>query len=628
MRINFDSAETATARISEDARQPDWIVKTEKVLGAILNAICAFLVLAEIVLISASVASRYLLHRPLIWSDELASLLLIWLVMVGASNAYLRSEHMRVTTFMQKVPVVWQQRIGVFVDTACLALLLALFLPTLHHVEIQIPVEFANLGLSDSTRVAALTVGVSIMSFIAVLKLLTTCSLKSFVLSAVILLAVIGLLALARPLLQDIGNFNLVVFFIVILGACVVLAFPIAFCFGISTFLYIGMMTKAPISVVVGRMDEGVSHIVLLSIPMFVFLGLLIEITGIAKALVNCMATLIGHLRGGMNYVLILSMYLVSGISGAKAADMAAIAPGLMPEMRRRGSDPDELAALLSATGAQTETIPPSMVLIMIGSVAGVSINALFIGGLLPAAVCGLSLIAITAFKARYEVQQPVKRASAAQMLKAVLVALPALSLPLIIRAAVTEGIATATEVAAIGVLYSLVVGILIYRQFDWRRIYPMLVVTASLSGAILIILGFASATAWALTQSGFSRQIVQTMIAMPGGSFGFMLVSIVAFVLLGSILEGIPAILVFGPLLFPVARELGIHEVHYAMVIIIAMGIGLFAPPFGVGYYTACAISGVSSDGPMKKIWPYLLTLLVSLIVIAAVPWISIGFL
>jgi TRAP-type C4-dicarboxylate transport system permease large subunit len=156
----------------------------------------------------------------------------------------------------------------------------------------------------------------------------------------------------------------------------------------------------------------------------------------------------------------------------------------------------------------------------------------------------------------------------------------------------------------------------------------PMLVETASLSGAILLIIGAATGMAWALTQSGFSRDLAAIMGNLPGGAIGFLAVSIVAFIILGSVLEGIPAIVLFGPLLFPIARQIGVHEVHYSMVVILAMGMGLFAPPFGVGYYAACAISRISPDEGMRPIIGYMLALLLGLIVVAAVPWISIGFL
>ena len=164
---------------------------------------------------------------------------------------------------------------------------------------------------------------------------------------------------------------------------------PIAFAFGLATFGYLALDHATPLPVIVGRMDEGMSHLILLSVPLFVFLGLLIEMTGMAQAMVAFLASLLGHVRGGLSYVLVGAMYLVSGISGSKAADMAAVAPVLFPEMKERGAKPGDLVALLSATGAQTETVPPSLVLITIGSVTGVSIAALFTGGLLPGAGAG-----------------------------------------------------------------------------------------------------------------------------------------------------------------------------------------------------------------------------------------------
>ena len=202
---------------------------------------------------------------------------------------------------------------------------------------------------------------------------------------------------------------------------------------------------------------------------------------------------------------------------------------------------------------------------------------------------------------------------AAGEIARAFAIALPAIALPFVIRYAVVEGIATATEVSTIGIVYAFIVGfliygLLIYRNFDWRRIMPMLVETACLSGAILLIIGCATGMAWGLTQSGFSRTLAAAMTGLPGGSATFIAVSIVAFTILGSVLEGIPAIVLFGPLLFPIARAVGVHEVHYAMIVILAMGIGLFAPPFGVGYYAACAIGRVDPAEGIRPIWGYLL--------------------
>ena len=181
---------------------------------------------------------------------------------------------------------------------------------------------------------------------------------------------------------------------------------------------------------------------------------------------------------------------------------------------------------------------------------------------------------------------------------------------------------------STIGILYSIIIGIVLYRQFEWRRLGPMLVETVILSGAILLIIGAASAMAWALTQSGFSRDLAEFMKALPGGRTTFLVVSILSFIILGSVLEGIPAIVLFGPLLFPIARALGVHEVHYAMVVVLSMGLGLFAPPFGVGYYTACAIGNVDPEKGIRPIWGYMAALFLGLVLVAAFPWLSIGFL
>jgi len=239
-----------------------------------------------------------------------------------------------------------------------------------------------------------------------------------------------------------------------------------------------------------------------------------------------------------------------------------------------------------------------------------------------------VALLVVSWYRSRHMDIGGGQRARVGQIARSFVIAVPGLTLPFVIRAAVIDGVATATEVSTVGVVYTALLGLLVYRQFDWRRIYPLLVETLSLTGAVMLIIGTATAMAWALTQSGFSQWLVTTMASVSAGSSSFLAITAIAFVILGSVLEGIPAIVLFGPLLFPVAKAMGVHEVHYAMVIILAMGIGLFAPPFGVGFYGACAIGRVSPDAALWRIWPYLGALAVALAIVVAVPWLSIGFL
>jgi tripartite ATP-independent transporter DctM subunit len=600
----------------------------ESFLGMLVEIPAAILVVAEIVILFAGVVARYGLHRPLIWSDELASILFLWLAMLGAAVAFRRSEHMRMTAIVASSKPAMRAYLDVVATCAALAFLLLIAWPAYEYAYEESFIATPALQIPNVWRAAALPVGIGLMALFALLRLARSGDIRVVLRAVLSVGLLIAVFWLAQPWLRPLGNINLIIFFVGVAGFCVFAGVPIAFGFGLAIFGYLALTTRTPLMVLVGRMDEGMSHLILLSVPLFVFLGLLIEMTGMARAMVAFLASLLGHVRGGLHYVLVGAMYLVSGISGSKAADMAAVAPVLFPEMKARGARPGDLVALLAATGAQTETIPPSLVLITIGSVTGVSISALFTGGLLPGVVLAITLSALVWWRYRSEDLSHVKRAKGGEIIRSFVVALPALALPFVIRAAVVEGVATATEVSTIGIVYGFVIGLLVYRRFDWRRLLPMLVDTACLSGAILLIIGTATGMAWGLTQSGFSRALAGAMTGLPGGSAAFIAVSIVAFTVLGSVLEGIPAIVLFGPLLFPIARAVGVHEVHYAMIIILAMGIGLFAPPFGVGYYAACAIGRVDPAEGIRPIWGYLLALLLGLIVVAVFPWISIGFL
>ncbi len=607
------------------------LVAVNRMAMHVVGAVAAALVLAETAVLLIGVIYRYALHDPLVWSDELASILFIWLSMLGAVLALDRGEHMRLTAIINKCSEkgrIWLETVAAMV--VCIFVVMVIHPAVDHSVE-QMAITTPALEIPDGLRAAALPVGAILMLLAAVSRMAAVSSLR-LLLSALAVVAVIGGgLWLAKPALLAMGNYNLIVFFVLLIGVCVAGGIPIAFAFGTATMAYLALATNAPLMIVVSRMDEGMSSLILLSVPLFVLLGSLLEMSGLAKTLIDFMAALLGHVRGGLQYVLLGAMFLVSGISGSKAADMAAIAPALFPEMKKRGSKPEELVALLSSSGAMTETIPPSLVLITIGAVCSVSITALFIGGLMPAAIATIAIAVVCWMRARREPMPNVKRAPLSLILKTLVAAIPALALPMLIRVAVIEGVATATEVATIGVAYTVVVGLIMHlfmKHLNFKRLYPMLVESAALSGAILLIIGMATSMAWALTQSGFSAKLVALMQGVPGGGTGFLLITIVIFIVLGSLLEGIPAIVLFGPLLFPVARSLGVHDVHYAMVVILAMGIGLFAPPFGVGFYAACAIGKVSPDGVFNRVWGYLAALVVALLVVAFVPWLSIGFL
>src|SRR6201986_908955 len=414
----------------------------------------AILVVAEMVILFAGVVSRYVLPSPLIWSDELASILFLWLAMLGAAVAFRRAEHMRMTAVVASARPAIRAYLDVVATCAALAFLLLIIWPSYNYAYEESFITTPALQIPNIWRAIALPIGNCLMALFALLRLARTGNFKIVLAAALSVAVLIGLFWLAQPWVRPLRNLHPVIFFVGVAGLCVFAGVPIAFGFGLAIYGYLALTTRTPLMVLVGRMDEGMSHIILLAVPLFVFLGLLIEMTGMARSMVAFLASLLGHVRGGLNYVLIGAMYLVSGISGSKAADMAAVAPVLFPEMKQRGARPGDLVALLASTGAQTETIPPSLVLITIGSVTGASISALFTGGLLPGVVLAITLSALVWWRYRKEDLSHVKRARGSEIGRAFIVALPALALPFVIRYAVVEGVATATEVSTIGIVY------------------------------------------------------------------------------------------------------------------------------------------------------------------------------
>ncbi|MFJ5367992.1 TRAP transporter large permease subunit [Bosea sp. CER48] len=602
---------------NEDARPGSAIMRPVEIAAAGLVAFIIGVLLLGVV-------SRYVFSLPFVWVDEVASIAFIWLAMLGAAIAVDRNEHLRLTLFVGMMPPRLREFAETLALTAVAAFLAAMVDPAIEYAVEESYVTSAALNIPVSWRVSAIAVGIVLMLLLTLRYLFKTGRLVDIA-GAALIVGGLGLVFwVMGPTLKGLGYYNILIFLVGIVAICLVAGVPIAFCFGLGTLAFLVFSTNVPMIVVVGRMDEGMSSLILLSVPIFVLLGCILDATGMGKAIVDFLASLLGHVRAGMSYVLLGSLYLVSGISGSKVSDMATVAPALFPEMKRRGYKPKDLIALLSTGAAMADTVPPSIVLIVLGSVAGVSIAGLFNAGFVIAGVLLVALAGLARWKAAAEDMKGVRRAPLAVIGKVALVAAPALVLPFIIRAAVGGGVATATEVSTIAVLYALVIGIVLYGGISLRKFYQMLVETAALSGAILVILGTALAMAWALTQTGFARDLAVFMANLPGGWLTFMAVTIVVFMILGCVLEGLPAIVLMAPLMFPIAKNLGINDVHYSMVVVTAMNIGLMAPPIGIGFYIACKIGNVSPDEAMGAIWPYLIALLIGLVVIALVPGLS----
>jgi tripartite ATP-independent transporter DctM subunit len=586
------------------------------------------LLVAIVILLLGGVITRYVFSFPVVWIDEVASLCFLWLAMLGSAIAVDRNEHLRLALFLHMLPERVQRFVEAFALAVIATFLLSLVVPAFDYAMEEWYITTPALEIPNTFRAAAIPFGIVAMLGIVLAYAIRTATWRDLLVAALVIAAIAGLLWFFSPTLVRLGNSKIVLFLVVFVAVCLVAGVPIAFCFGIGTLSYLVFATQVPSFVMIGRMDEGMSGIILLSVPIFVLLGCILDSTGMGKAIIDFLASLLGHVRAGMSYVLLGSLFVVSGISGSKVSDMATVAPALFPEMKRRGHSPPEMIALLATGAAMADTVPPSIVLIVLGSVAGVSIAGLFTSGIVVAMVLLVVLAILARWKSRHERMEGVRRAPVSLIGRTLVVAAPALVLPFLIRSTVAGGVATATEVSTIAVIYALFVGIVLYGGIGWRKFYDMLVETAALTGSILLILGTALAMAWAITQAGVAQGLATFMTGLPGGWISFMAVTIAVFLILGSVLEGLPAIVLMAPLMFPIAKSLGINDIHYSMVIVTAMNIGLMAPPIGVGFYLACKIGNVPPDEAIGAIWPYLVALLVGLVIIATVPWISIGLL
>jgi tripartite ATP-independent transporter DctM subunit len=398
-----------------------------------------------------------------------------------------------------------------------------------------------------------------------------------------------------------------------------------AFGFAVASLAYFYFSgVSSPLSVPV-NMQEGISSFVLLAIPFFVLAGAVMATGGLSMQLARLANVTVGRMRNGLLQVIVVTMYLFSGLSGSKAADMAAVATGLKDAIDEQGYDRGEIVAVLSASAIMAETVPPSIALLVLASVTSLSVSSLFLAGLIPAAVVAVCLmlsIALRAPRTRY-VAPP---SSGRDVARAAVAAIPALLMPLILGRGIVSGIATPTEMSSVAVLYGVVLAGPFYRQLTLAKMRVMLLETASLTGMILFIIASATAFSRALLLANVPQQLAALFSHIGSNGLGFLLVSTFALIVMGQLLEGLPAILVFAPLLLPVAVQFNINPIHFAIVLLIAMGLGAHTPPIGIGYYIACAIGGASVEKASRAMLSYLFVLAAGLLLVVFFPWFSLA--
>lgn len=589
-----------------------WLMRmTEYVAGAVLAV--------DVVVVFVSVIFRYFLHDPFDWAEEVARALMVIQVFFGAATVLARSQHVGVDLFRGMLPARWQPALiqlgswiivgvsGSLFASSCELLVdsynmtTSIGLPQWIYVY---PVAIGSLfmtlfGLANAVngprRMVWGTLGAVVVATAAVVAWNTLNSEHAIPPWALLTAGFFGGMALGMP---------------------------IAFVLALSSLVFFMADPSLPMLVYSQQVMAGTDHYVLLAIPFFVLAGLLMEANGMSSRLIELLLRMFGRLRGGLGLITITATAFFSGVSGSKLADIAAVGGIIMPAVRKTRQDPNETAGLLACTAVMAETIPPCINMIIMGFVANISIAGLFMAGLVPAVVMAVSLAAVTIYVGTkinpdeaFDVRTPTFRLLGGALVALVMVAM--------IGKGVTSGIATSTEVSSFAVVYALVVGWLAFRELTVKSVARLFVRSASMAGGILFIVAAASSLSFALTIQQIPQYLSEFMVgfAHSYGSTMFVMLSVLIMIVFGAILEGAPALIIFGPLLTPIASQLGVNPLHFGTVMVIAMGFGLFAPPVGLGLFATCAITGTQVKEVARPMMKYLAVLFVTLVLLVLVP-------
>ena len=412
----------------------------------------------------------------------------------------------------------------------------------------------------------------------------------------------------------------MIVSFLVMIG----LTAPVAFAIGLSAAIGLMISGSAPLLVVPQRIFAGADSFVLLAIPLFVLAGALMETGGISARLVNLARALIGHVRGGLGMVVVVAEMLFSGISGSTVADVSAIGSVMIPSLIRAGFKPERAVAIVSAASAMGILIPPCLLMVIIAQIVGLSVGALFVAGFIPAVVLALAIMGLIYAQAVRDRIPGETRASLRQLGRAFVDALIPLMMPVIIFGAILGGIADPTEAAVLAVFYALIVGVFIYKEISWSQLPKIFLDSAVTSGIVIFMVGAASSFSWILAAEQIPTQLAAVMLSISSQPWVFFVICTIIFVVLGAILEGLPAVIICLPIFLPIAIKLGIDPLHFSVVVVAAIGLGLFLPPVGVGLYIACSFANLRVDHVFKAMLPYIAVLFLGILVLIAIPWLT----
>ena len=400
-----------------------------------------------------------------------------------------------------------------------------------------------------------------------------------------------------------------------------VLGFPVAICLGITSLaaLYMGDISLVLIA---QRMFTGIDSFPLMAVPFFVLAGELMNRGGTTKRLIDFANVLVGRVPGGLAHTNILASMFFGGISGSAVADAAAMGTVLVPGMVRKGFPPGFSAAVTAASSTMGPIIPPSILMVLMGVTTGLSIGGLFAAGIVPGLLLGISMMVLSYGMAlRYKFPRETMPLSPKIIFKEFISAGPALLAPLIILGGILGGIFTPTESAAVAVLYAFLLGKFIYKELNYRDLADVFVQSGITTAVLLLIIGMANIFAWVLTSEQIPTRIAQAMLALTDNPFIILMVINVFLIFIGMFLEGGAAIIILAPTMLSITNALGIDPLHFGLIMVLNLAVGLLTPPLGVCLFVVCGVTKIDLGVIIRSVMPFLAVEVAVLLLVTYAP-------
>jgi tripartite ATP-independent transporter DctM subunit len=594
-------------------------------LTAVTEGVVVAAVILELAVMFGNIILRSFFHNPIQWADETAADALAVITFLGAAIAVQRGQLIAMEAVIDRLPETYRQLALAIGDWTMVATGIVICVLSQSMLVIGLTSRAPTLPINAFWTQLALPVGVAVFVVNVIRCRLARYRWKTLIIAAVIVVAAAA--AVWLPLAAGIAIDSQPALFITLaaLALMVVLGMPIMFAFATAAITFLVLSNTVGVSTIPPTLWNGVRDPVLLAVPFFTWAGFILAKGGLSPYLARFITNLVDHFRGGALQVVVVSMYLFSGISGSKIADMAAVSSALKDSSAREvdGQDTGAAArytAVLNASAAMGETIPPSIGIIVVGTITSLSITSLFLAGLLPALALAICLMIVIYIQARLRHEPRRQRVPIGRIGISLIAAIPALTIPVILIGGVVGGFSTPTEVSAVAVVYSLLLALVFYRKLNWRQLWELTIETLSIAGMALFALSTASGFSFALAIAQVPQTLGTWIAGLHVGPIVFMLACALLMAVMGSVLEGLPALLIFMPLLLAPAIQVGVNPIQFAIVMLVSVGIGVHAPPLGVGFYVACMLTKVKAAAAMRPMFAYLGVLVVGLVILIVV--------